>query len=785
MSLDEIKATLCGRALDVAVYLFPQGMRSGSEWQCGDVLGNPGASFSIRIEGAKAGMWADFSTGEKGTMLDLWAMHFGYHGVEGWVTKAAEEASQWLGGTFEKRSKDGAAPLPRSTSKPATSGKPAAKPVLQQPAPRPQPNKPLPKMPSYAEEWQAAVRAFDGAAASSIARSRGYSVEFVEWLHREQLVGIVTTRHGKAFALAVHDEQGAVIAAHVRNPQKNQDGSPIEPAPHKWEYRYNGETSPGTRPLILGDVKKATKIWVFESQWDAFAVMDRLGFHHDTAEWPHIAIFITRGASNARLLQPIIGEGKTLVLWPQNDQPTAAGKVPAEEWVTAILEIASGSMPVRRVDTPKGYEDANAWLKACPMPVGLPEGEWLTENCVDAGKLVECVSQARPARPNKLPLLRDMAVAIQPQNRLTKPPEVICGIARRGDKITIGAPSKGRKTWTLADLAISVATGSDWWGLKTVQGRVLYLNFELHNYTFDERVDVLQEAKNTKIQVGMMLSMTIRGMTDVIDSMVDELIAYILDLEPFALIVVDPLYKLMTGRDENKAGDMNMTLAQLEKIAVNTGAAIAIATHFSKGNQAGKDHMDRIGGSGVIGRDGDVIITMTENETPDAMTISLSLRSYAPVEPFAVRWEYPLFSPDTSIDPAALKQPTKKGERQDSYASRIPREPKARSNDALKPALRMLREVYGNAMPRAFRWGELTDKAMKACFKADGTNISETSAKKYAWLLKEKGYIVKKDSAWVTTQAGDALCDEGSGSEESEPEPEPNPEPTQLELPKP
>ncbi len=783
MNLDDIKAALRERALDVAMFLFPQGKRNGREWVCGDIYGNPGGSFSICTGGIKSGMWADFSTGEKGTMLDLWAMHYGYHGVEGWVTKAAEEASQWLGGTFEKRSKDGVSDAPRSTSKPSVSGKPASKPVLNPPAPRPQQNKPLPKMPSYAEEWQAAVRAFDGAAANSIARSRGYSVEFVEWLYHEQLVGIVTTRHGKAFALAVHDEKGAVIAAHVRNPQKLADGSPIEPPPHKWEYRYNGEASPGTRPLILGDVAKATKIWVFESQWDAFAVMDRLGFHHDTAEWPHIAIFITRGASNARLLQPIIGEGKTLVLWPQNDQPTAAGKVPAEDWVTAILEIASGSMPVRRVDTPKGYEDANAWLKACPMPEGLADGDPMPENCVDARKLVECISQARPARPNKLPTVRDMCFAILPENRTPTPPEVVVGLLHRGSKIVIGGTSKGRKSFSLLDLAVAVATGREWWGFPTVQGRVLYLNFEIQQPFLEARVYSIQRAKEAPLPPGNFLAMTLRGHTETIEDLAHELIGYILDMEPFSLIIFDPIYKLMAGRDENKAGDVTAMLAQLEKIAVQTGAAVAFGAHYSKGNQAAKESIDRIGGSGAFARDPDAILTMTTHEQPDAFTVDATLRNFAPIEPFVVTWKYPLFARDGSgLDPAALKQPMKKGERQDSYASRIPR-PRTRANDALEPALEMFKAVFSDAMPRHFAWGEILTLAQKKCTKADGTNISEGAAKKYAWLLRDEGYIEKKErGSWATTKKGDDYCDEDDSTVSAQPTP--GPEPTQLELPK-
>jgi hypothetical protein len=77
--------------------------------------------------------------------------------------------------------------------------------------------------------------------------------------------------------------------------------------------------------------------------------------------------------------------------------------------------------------------------------------------------------------------------------------------------------------------------------------------------------------------------------------------------------------------------------------------------HFSKGNQAGKESIDRIGGSGVFARDPDVILTMTPHEEDDAHVIDLTLRALPPVKPFVVRWCESIFITDRNADPAALK----------------------------------------------------------------------------------------------------------------------------------
>lgn len=135
MNLDEIKESLRERAAELATFLFPTGKMAGREWQIGDVSGSPGSSLSICTSGLKAGVWKDWSTGETGTLLDLWAMRHGYHGGDGWVAKAGEECASWLGGQFEKRQKDGTtAPAATNGSHPAP-----ARPRVATPPPRPTP----------------------------------------------------------------------------------------------------------------------------------------------------------------------------------------------------------------------------------------------------------------------------------------------------------------------------------------------------------------------------------------------------------------------------------------------------------------------------------------------------------------------------------------------------------------------------------------------------------------------------------------------------------------------
>jgi hypothetical protein len=131
------------------------------------------------------------------------------------------------------------------------------------------------------------------------------------------------------------------------------------------------------------------------------------------------------------------------------------------------------------------------------------------------------------------------------------------------------------------------------------------------------------------------------------------------DAPKFSLIILDPIYKTYGDKDENSAGDMAALMLEIERFADECNAAIAFAAHFSKGNQSGKEAMDRISGSGVMARDPDAIMTFTNHEEEDCYTLDAILREFAPIPPLVLQWEAPVMNPRTDLDPAKLKQPGK------------------------------------------------------------------------------------------------------------------------------
>ena len=101
------------------------------------------------------------------------------------------------------------------------------------------------------------------------------------------------------------------------------------------------------RPLVIGELVAGDPVHVFESQWDAFAFMDKSG--------ERSGIIISRGAGNGAIVGGLLPEGSTVYLWPQNDP---AG----DKWEKDIC--ANTKAVVKRAKIPAPHKDLNDWTRA-------------------------------------------------------------------------------------------------------------------------------------------------------------------------------------------------------------------------------------------------------------------------------------------------------------------------------------------------------------------------------------------------------------------------------------
>jgi hypothetical protein len=282
-------------------------------------------------------------------------------------------------------------------------------------------------------------------------------------------------------------------------------------------------------------------------------------------------------------------------------------------------------------------------------------GDWylhcVHNSCKDAVKLKN--QELRKAF-NGLPPIENAAKLIADASTTGHPPEVIEGILHQGSKGIIGSGSKARKTWVLVDMALSVANGVKFWDWNTTKGRVCFINFEIQPSFFASRLSTVAMEKSITGFENLDV-WNLRGFAASFDELIPQLIEA-LQNKNYTLVIIDPVYKGLGGGDENAAGDIGQLCNEIERLAVKTGAAVVFAAHYSKGNQAGKESMDRISGSGVFARDADTIITLTKHEVDDCLSVDVVLRNFPQREPFVVRWGYPLMRVEEGLNPEDLKQ---------------------------------------------------------------------------------------------------------------------------------
>lgn len=93
--------------------------------------------------------------------------------------------------------------------------------------------------------------------------------------------------------------------------------------------------------------------------------------------------------------------------------------------------------------------------------------------------------------------------------------------------------------------------------------RVLYLNLEIQRAFFVRRRCKICEARQLKIEADRLHILNLRG------ARVDlARIAARVRKSQFALIIIDPIYKLLGGRDENAAHEIADLLGRVEALAV-------------------------------------------------------------------------------------------------------------------------------------------------------------------------------------------------------------------------
>jgi energy-coupling factor transporter ATP-binding protein EcfA2 len=436
--LSDLTDQLNSHALDVCTRLLPGGRVKGNSYHCDDINGGKGDSFQVVLTGPKVGVFLDRAhPDDKGNLLTLWEKTQGHGFVE-----AVKEAAEFVGMGAPVEDGDTYVPSnPRKITFKAPRATATNRPDLapgddddDDPMPLAKHSRDETPPSVVAVDWDACLAAFTPEKARELADWRGYSIQFVNWLHEQEMVGI----YKGGFAFPVHDASGKVVRIHYRYGEKG------------WAYHPKGGGDSG--PLIIGTAPQhATNVLLFESQWDAFAILDALEADNADNEGVYCA-YITRGASSNTDASKL--KVAKLIVCPQNDsrekENKTTGRTPAEDWLFKIQSTKSKTTSIAVFVTPQEFEDANDWTRA---------------KKTSRNEMFDLVITGA-----KNPLLKDVSSTDEILSvNIHDDPDAVIGFEKRflgkgGSMLLVGPSGIGKSTLT-ASIVIHAAAGKPWNGI--------------------------------------------------------------------------------------------------------------------------------------------------------------------------------------------------------------------------------------------------------------------------------------------------------------------------------
>jgi hypothetical protein len=233
---------------------------------------------------------------------------------------------------------------------------------------------------------------------------------------------------------------------------------------------------------------------------------------------------------------------------------------------------------------------------------------------------------------------------------------VIEGWIRECEVMNLIAAPKFGKSWLVYYLTFCVAMGWSVFGRHPVKrGRVLIIDLELHKSLIASRLQTVARA----------LQLNVEEYADSIDVVclrgdwksMEELLVAATSIMPgeYVMIVVDSKYRLEGGLDENGNTETTKFYNRADRFAEITGAAVLFIHHQSKGDQSGKRVTDLGAGGGAQSRAADTHLALREHENEGVAVIEGAVRSFPPLEPLAIRWQFPLWIVDEWVDTTKLK----------------------------------------------------------------------------------------------------------------------------------
>lgn len=199
---------------------------------------------------------------------------------------------------------------------------------------------------------------------------------------------------------------------------------------------------------------------------------------------------------------------------------------------------------------------------------------------------------------------------------------LVDGWLTEGERSVIGGPSKSGKSFLAIHLAMCVCRGQDFFNWPVKRGGVVYQAGEgakgvkRRLKAYRKHFDVGDDEDVPFVFLGSKVDLYSRdGDTQ---GLIDEIKAWGLVMSyPLRLVVIDTLATATAGADENSGKDMSIVLANIARIADETGAAVMLVHHM---NAEGK----KLRGHTSVYANVDQVITVICDEETKMRTATLS-----------------------------------------------------------------------------------------------------------------------------------------------------------------
>lgn len=290
--------------------------------------------------------------------------------------------------------------------------------------------------------------------------------------------------------------------------------------------------------------------------------------------------------------------GKTITIWPDNDQPGRDYAARVAAHLTAVgCHVSIVSVPDGK---PKGWDAADC----------IRDGE-------DPREVLRTATQPEPPKVERFPIYSWDAMAALPP-----PAWLVKGFVPQGGFVGLYGPSGHNKSFAVVDMAGCVATGREWHGNATTQCPVLYIVGEGQRGV-RKRLQAWQQER------GALSGLYVMPVSPTLPADLEATIAAIATMEAApGLIIIDTLARSFSG-NENDAEDMGDWLRATAAIQRRFSATLIFVHHTGKdldkrdrghsSLRAAADTMIRVQKSGERG----VLVQVDKQKDDEELSIAL------------------------------------------------------------------------------------------------------------------------------------------------------------------